>query len=417
MLLLSRDMSSKSHLKKRLNNSKDDIILLIAKHQRKDFMEYTRNKDNDYYLISLPSKLDDKTSEFIDETVKLCESDINNNGWIVFDGKDLLDYTIKGLKQIRRLRDITNQVIFLNLSDEMFDLFYSVGYTTIFFVYKTFKEIELKDAKYIGGGQNGSVYDLGNNVALKVFADQVSLYEIVKEEQITKWAFNAGIPTSISFGLYKVNGSLAFKFEYIKTKGLSKYITEDPENIDEYIKAYANFLKQIDLIIADKNLLPSKKKEFIAYAKDIQNALDEKHFNKLMNFIESIPDSDTIVHGDAHTRNVRYSKDGLKVIDLGDLGYGDPIFELASMFATYVGYRIISKNDIVKIGNDNYHVIWDKLIKYSFPNLSDDEIKDKENRYAALAYTRILRHCINYNELKENIELIKNKLNEALDKI
>lgn len=417
MLLLPRDMSGKSYLKKRLNSNKNDIILLINKHQRKDFMEYTRNKDDDYYLISLPSKLDDKTPDFIDETIKLCENDINNNGWIVFDGKDLKDYTITGIKEIRRLRDITNQVIFLNLSDEMFDLFYGVGYTTIFFVYKTFKQIELKDAKYIGGGQNGSVYDLGNNVALKVFANQVSLYEIVKEEQITKWAFNAGIPTSIGFGIYKVNDSLAFKFEYIKTKGLSKYITEDPEHIDEYIKAYANFLKQIDLIKADKNLLPSKKKEYLAYAKEIRNVIDEKRFNKLTNFIESIPDSDTIVHGDAHTRNVRYSKDGLKVIDLGDLGYGDPIFELASMFATYVGYRIVSKNDIVKIGDDNYHLVWDKLLKYSFPDLSYDEIKNKENQFAALAYTRILRHCINYKELEENIELIKSKLNEALDKI
>lgn len=381
-------------------------------------MKYTRSIDDDYYLIVLPEKLDNEGfPKFIDETISLCKSDIDNGGWIMFDGKDLKDYTVTGIKEIRRLKDVTDNVVFLNLSNDIFDLFSNIGYTDIFYVYKTFKQVDLGDATLVGGGMNGSVYNIGDDKALKVYSKNVALYEIIKEERTTRWAFLAGLPTSCTLGLVKVNDDYALYYEYTNVKGLAKYIVEDSEHFDEYIKAYANFIKKIDAIEADTTILPSKKQEFKNYLNMIKKEIDEEHYRKLENIINNIPDKTTIVHGDAHARNIRYSKDGLRVIDLGDLGYGDPIFELVSLYATYVGYRTYSNKDVVKIGSENYQKVWDKFIEFYYPTYSEEELKNKEAQLAALAYTRILRHCISYDDIKENSNIIKQKLYKALDNI
>ena len=381
-------------------------------------MQYTRSKDDDYYIISLPAKLEkEETTKFVDETINLCKIDIDNDGWIFLDAKELKDYTVAGLKELRKLRDISNNIVILNLSDDMYDLFSNVGYTDIFYAYKEFKQFELNNAERVGGGMNGDVYRVSEDKALKIYTNRVSLYEIIKEERTTRWAFDAGLPTSCTLGLAKVDDKLALLFEYTDIKGIAKYLVEDSEHFDEYIKEYAKFLKEIDTIEADTEFLPSKKDEFKAYLREIKDVIDNEHYSKIAEIINNIPDNTTIVHGDAHARNIRYSKDGLRVIDLGDLGYGDPIFELVALYATYVGYRTISSKDIVKIGAENYQKVWDKLFLYMHPELSEKELKQKENILAALAYTRILRHCINYDELKDNTAIIKQHLIEALDNI
>ena len=381
-------------------------------------MQYIRSNDNEYYSILIPTKLEkEETEKFVNDVIELCKEDIKNDGWIFLDASKLTDYTVSGLKELRKLHDATNNIVFLNLSNDMFDLFSNVGYTNIFYAYKEFKQFDLGSAEHIGGGMNGNVYRISEDRAIKVYSDKVSLYEIIKEERTTRWAFMAGLPTSCTLGLVKVEDKVALLFEYTNIKGVAKYLVDDPENFDEYLKEYAEFLKTIDNIKADTNLLPSKKEEFENYLKDIQNAIDNEHYQKLANIISNIPNKDTIVHGDAHARNIRYSKEGLKVIDLGDLGYGDPLFELVALYATYVGYRNISTKDIVKIGNDNYQKVWDKLLPNMYPELNEKQLQEKENYLAALAYIRILRHCINYDELKDHIDIIKQKLIEALDKI
>jgi Ser/Thr protein kinase RdoA (MazF antagonist) len=45
--------------------------------------------------------------------------------------------------------------------------------------------------------------------------------------------------------------------------------------------------------------------------------------------IESIPDGDTFVHGDFHSKNIMVQKGEYLLIDMGDIGYGNPAFDLA----------------------------------------------------------------------------------------
>lgn len=380
-------------------------------------MEYILN--NNINTIVLPSTLEaDNVNTFVDEVLELCKDDIENKRYIYFDGYKLNKVTIGGLRGLLRLSKHTKKVIILNLEDEVFEIFDNAGFTSFFNMYEVFKQIDISNATVIGGGQNGQVYKLDDETVVKVYRETNSLSDIIEEESIAKWAFKAGMPTAITLNIGMVGNSYAVIYEYTKAKALSHYIVNDFENIDFYIEQYANFIKEINSLDADTSFLCSKKDEYRRYVNYISDKIDSKYTNKLYKIIDEIPDCHKIIHGDLHARNTRYSKEGMYVIDMGMLGYGDSIFELMALYATYIGYRLINNEfDVVKIGEDNYKIVWDKLIRHFYADLNEDELRAKENYISTLAFARILRHCYKINDTEEKIKVIKDRLYKALDTI
>lgn len=380
-------------------------------------MEHILNNNID--MIVLPSTLKtENVYTFIDEVIETCKDDIKNKRYIYLDGSKLEKVTIGGLRGLLKLSKYTKKVIILNLKDEIFEIFDNAGFTSFFNIYESFKQIDISNATVIGGGQNGQVYKLDDETVVKVYRQTNSLSDIIEEESIAKWAFKAGMPTAITLNVGMVNNSYAVVYEYTKAKALSHYIVNDPDNIDFYIEKYANFISEINSLNADTSFLSNKKDEYRRYVEYISDKIGEEYTNKLNKIIDDIPESHKIVHGDLHARNTRYSKEGMYVIDMGMLGYGDSIFELMALYATYIGYRLINNEfDVVKIGDDNYKIVWDKLIRHFYSELNDDELKAKENYISTLAFARILRHCYRANDSEEKITIIKDKLFKALDTI
>lgn len=56
----------------------------------------------------------------------------------------------------------------------------------------------------------------------------------------------------------------------------------------------------------------------------------------LERLINSVPERDTLVHGDFHTRNIFVQGDELILIDMADTSTGHPLFELGSMYMSLV---------------------------------------------------------------------------------
>lgn len=380
-------------------------------------MEYIQN--NNVEMIALPTTLEtENVYTFVDEVIETCKDEIKNKHYIYFDGSKLNKVTIGGLRGLLKLSKCTKKVIVLNLQDDIFEIFDNAGFTSFFNMYESFKQIDISNATVIGGGQNGQVYKLDDETVVKVYRQTNSLSDIIEEESIAKWAFKAGMPTAITLNVGMVDSSYAVVYEYTKAKALSHYIVNDPDNIDFYIEQYVKFISEINSLNADTSFLTSKKDEYRGYVEYLSDKIGEEYTNKLNKIIDDIPECHKIVHGDLHTRNTRYSEEGMYVIDMGMLGYGDSIFELMALYATYVGYRFINtEKDVVKIGNDNYQIIWDKLIRRYYKDLNEEELKIKENYISTLALARILRHCYKTNDTKEKTKVIKDKLFKALDTI
>lgn len=55
-----------------------------------------------------------------------------------------------------------------------------------------------------------------------------------------------------------------------------------------------------------------------------------------------------MIHGDYHTKNLELQNDEVLLIDMDTLAVGNPIFELASMYNSFVGYYEIDRDDILR---------------------------------------------------------------------
>ncbi|MCR4814384.1 MAG: aminoglycoside phosphotransferase family protein [Lachnospiraceae bacterium] len=63
---------------------------------------------------------------------------------------------------------------------------------------------------------------------------------------------------------------------------------------------------------------------------------------QLLKLTEKIPDSHTLLHADYHLKNILISDDELMLIDMDTLCAGDPIFELATIYNSYMEFPSIS---------------------------------------------------------------------------
>ena len=129
--------------------------------------------------------------------------------------------------------------------------------------------------------------------------------------------------------------------------------------------------------------LPPRKK----YRRIIQEHpyLTTEQQEKVIRFINDIPDTDTALHGDLHFGNVIFRGDQSWFIDLGELGYGYPLFDIGvTMMA--VKYTPEAKmRELYHMDKNAAINFWNAFIPAYFgPGRSIDEIEDEIAPYCAL---------------------------------
>ncbi len=60
----------------------------------------------------------------------------------------------------------------------------------------------------------------------------------------------------------------------------------------------------------------------------------------------------TLLHGDYHLKNIMMSGEELMLIDMDTLCFGDPIFEMATMYNSYIEFPSLNPNAAFFLGID-----------------------------------------------------------------
>ena len=129
-----------------------------------------------------------------------------------------------------------------------------------------------------------------------------------------------------------------------------------------------------------------------------------------------------MLHGDYHTKNLELQNDEVLLIDMDTLAVGHPVFELASMFNSFVGYSEYDPEVIRHFqGFDNKtgRAFWDMTLKEYLDTDDAAKIKEIEDKARVIGYTRMIRRSIRRKGLetekgREEIELWKGELQELL---
>ena len=172
------------------------------------------------------------------------------------------------------------------------------------------------------------------DIMLKLYSPERADWAI-REHECAKQAYALGIPTPEPGDLVRVSdGRVGILFRRIPDKkSFAKAVGEDPSRTEELAVWFAAMCKQLHAIRVNTDEVTSVKEFYTDVIRDHQY-LTTVQKDHVLRFIADAPDTDTALHGDLHFGNVIFRGDKSWFIDIGELRYGYPHFDLAVFLMT-----------------------------------------------------------------------------------
>jgi uncharacterized protein (TIGR02172 family) len=233
------------------------------------------------------------------------------------------------------------------------------------------------------------------------------------------------IPTAIPYDAIKVCDTYGSVFEFLNAKSFSKIINSDPSKMDECIKMYVDLLKRIHSTHVKKDDMPDMKEAGLNWTKFLKDYLEPSKYEKLFKLMNEIPETDTMIHGDYHTKNVMLQNGEVLLIDMDTLSVGYPTFEFASMYLAFMGFGELDHQkttDFMGLPCELAKEFFYRSMALYLGTDDKDKIQNVIDKGRIIGYTRIIRRTIrriglDNEEGKKMVDHYISELNELLDKI
>ena len=336
---------------------------------------------------------------------------------------DKLEYiSSAGLRVLLKIKKKFEDIKLINVSSDVYEILDMTGFTKLFDTSKKLRNISIEGLKPIGIGSTGTVYKLSDDTIIKVFKKHISLDSIKKEIENTKKAFLYGLPTAISFDVVKSDDNYAIVMELLADKTLSEAISENPDKAEYYVEKYAKLMKNMHSIECKENEFTSVKDQYLDQVSGLINILGKEEYEKLINIIKGLPDSNTMLHGDPQPKNIMLQGEELVFIDVGEISLGTPLLDLADIYLCINNFKTDEMAlNYVGLTLNQLKVFWNNFKKYYFNDYSPEKIELVEN---IISYLSVLRKtCFvakyNFDEMPEEkrnmlVGLIKNYVSNVL---
>lgn len=338
---------------------------------------------------------------------------------VILDAEKLEYISSSGLRILLKLKKLYAELKIINVSSEVYEILEVTGFTEIITVEKAYRKLDVTGCSVLGEGANGKVYRYDSDTIVKVYKDVVSLEDIKRERELARTAFILGIPTAIPYDVVKVGDSYGSVFELLDAKSFDELMIEDPEsNIDFVVSESVRVAKTLHDTDAPEGL-PLQKDTVIKWIGEMDGLLSDERSAKLRALIDAIPDTDKMIHGDYHIKNIMLQNGETLLIDMDTLCRGNEIYELAFMFNAYVGYAVADPGNIEKflgISIDTANEIWKRSLKLYFDTDDEDRLNEIERKASLIGYLRVARHARSRNQT-ELTQIATQKLCELIDKV
>ena len=254
---------------------------------------------------------------------------------IVLDAEKLQYISSSGLRVLLKLRKLEQNLKLINASSEVYEILEMTGFTDLFPVSKAYRSIDLTNCKLLGAGGHGKVFRINDDTIVKLYHAGDSIEEIKREQDYAKKAFVMGIPTAIPFDIVKHEDLYGLVFELVNADLVSNYLNEHPDQLEDVAKKYAQTMKQLHSTHVAPGALSGTKELYRNRIEGLRPYMTDEEVDTLLRINEAIPESDTVVHGDFHPKNVMIQNDELVLIDMADLTTGHPLYDLGSMILSH----------------------------------------------------------------------------------
>lgn len=371
-------------------------------------------------VLSAFGRIDSTNAPAAEQELEEAKNGIEHTS-VVFDAENLQYISSAGLRIVLRLRKAEPTLKVINASSDVYEVFEMTGFTEMIPVSKAYRVLSVDGCEIIGKGAKGTVYRYDPETIVKVYHNPDSLPDIQNERELARKAFVLGIPTAISYDIVKVGDSYGSVFELLNAKSFSQLILEHPEKLEDYIGIYADLLRTIHKTAVKEDDMPDIKTFVLDWCNVIENEMTEDEMAKIRRLIREVPDSLTMLHCDYHTNNVMMQNDEALLIDMDTLSHGHPVFELANVYITYVGFGLVDPGVVEQFLGLPYPVakrIWEVFLPRYFETDDSAYLEKAEEKIRLVAFVRLMRHTLRRGIRTENdkktVELAKASLKELL---
>ena len=265
---------------------------------------------------------------------------------VEIDASELEYISSAGLRVLLKLRKNVDELTIYNVNPEVYEIFEVTGFDQLMNVRKALREISVDGCEMIGAGGYGSVYRIDEETIVKVY-HSAPLDFIEKERKLSQKAFLLGVPTAISFDTVKVGDKYGVVYEMLDAYTVAQLISADPSKLQKLGQLSALTLKKLHSIEADNGSFPNKKVTLADWIKSIAKYIELDEVNEILNFIYSIPERSTFLHGDYNSKNVMVKDGEVLLIDIGDAAIGHPAFDIAGLMLPYLILPTVTDHDRV----------------------------------------------------------------------
>lgn len=350
--------------------------------------------ENGRLVIALEGRIDAENSEAREREIRQAME--QNPGLPLTLDADALKYiSSSGLRVLVKLvKGGQSDLTIRNASPEIYDIFDVTGLTTMINVQKRMRSIDVEGCPIIGEGAFGTVYRLNGDTVVKVFRDGEASLPIIKAETAkAREAFISGVPTAIPFDIVRVGDQYGSVFEMIDAQNCNEMVVSDPAALDDLIPRYAAFLKAMHGMEVKPGRLDAARDRFLENLEAYAPVLDGETYARLKALLQAMPEDRHLIHGDAHLKNIMISSGEIIVIDMDHICTGNPAFEFASLFATYVAFSEDDPDDMrVFMGLDceTAERIYRDTLRYYLGEVEAAMFETIERKIEVLGYMRFL---------------------------
>ncbi len=344
---------------------------------------------------------------------------------LILDLEKLSYISSAGLRILLHLKKNSGSIRLINVSSEIYEILEMTGFTEMMKVEKALRSISVEGCEEIGHGANGSVYRVDRDTVVKVYRDPDALDAIRSEREKAKLALILGIPTAISYDVVRVGEGYGTAFELLNARSFSKIIATEPERLDWCVREFTGLLKKIHGTLVPAGKLSDVRETALGWARFLLDYIPEEAGKKLLALVEAVPHNDHMIHGDYHTKNLELQDDEVLLIDMDTLCVGDPIFELGSIYNSFLGFYELDHDGIFRFQGFSFETakrFWQGFLSAYLDTNCEAKLREVEEKARLIGYCRLIRRSIRRGGLeteagRAEIDHWKAELLELLDRV